>query len=149
MPVAIEELFSRVDAVWREARGGQPMPRRADISPVKLGSVLQYVSLLDVVAADPLNFRYRLIGEYLSKSYGRNITGSLHTDHFEVAAERPFYDAYVRCAKTAAPQDMIANFKNANGTPHCAQARVWPLSDDGSTVTGLLGGCLYLEKAPC
>lgn len=149
MPVVIEELFSRVDAVWRQARGAQPMPRRADISPVKLGSILQYVSLLDVVAGDPLNFRYRLIGEYLSKSYGRNITRSLHTDHFEVAPERPFYDAYVRCAKTAAPQDMIANFHNANRTLRCAQARVWPLSDDGSTVTGLLGGCLYLEKAPC
>jgi hypothetical protein len=56
----------------------------------------------------------------------------------------PFYDAYVRCVKTRAPQEMIADFRNHNQTPCRARGRVWPLSDDGATVTGLLGGCIYL-----
>ncbi|MBP6013168.1 MAG: PAS domain-containing protein [Alphaproteobacteria bacterium] len=139
-----EQLFAKLDEAWTEARGPHALPRRADINPVKLGSALQYVSLLDVVPGNPPDFRYRLIGQQLIRAYGRNITGELHSANFEKAPVRPFYDAYVRCAATKAAQQMSADFRNFNGTPCRAQARVWPLSDDGETVTGLLGGCLYL-----
>lgn len=142
--ITTDQLFQQLDAVWRTAAGLRPLPRRADIDPVKLGASLQYVSLLDVVRDDPMDFRYRLIGQQLITAYGHNITGALHSDYFMKAPVRPFYDAYVRCVNTRAPQDMIADFRNHNQTPCRAQAKVWPLSDDGAAVTALLGGCIYL-----
>lgn len=143
--ITTDQLFQQLDAVWRAAAGSRALPRRADIDPVKLGASLQYVSLLDVVRAESMDFRYRLIGQQLITAYGHNITGALHSDYFMKAPVRPFYDTYVRCVNTRAPQEVTAKFRNHNQTPCRAQARVWPLSDDGATVTGLLGGCIYLD----
>ena len=139
-----DQLFEKLNEAWNEARGERTMPRRADINPVKLGSALQYVSLLDVVAGSPVDFRYRLIGQQLIRAYGRNITGESHLSNFDKTPPRPFYDGFLRCAQTKAAQEMSTNFRNFNNTPCRAQARVWPLSDDGVSVTGLLGGCMYL-----
>lgn len=139
-----DQLFAKLDSAWTEARGTRALPRRADINPVKLGSALQFVSLLDVVPSNPLDFRYRLLGQQLIRAYGRNVTGESHLANFEKKPPAPFYEAFVRCTQTKAPQDMSTEFRNFNGTPCRAQARVWPLSEDGETVTGLLGGCLYL-----
>jgi len=121
------------------------LPRRTDINPVKLGAALQYVSLIDVVQCDPIDFRYRLLGQQLIKYFGHNITGDLHTQHSDrTSSTRPFYDAYVRCITTKAPQDIEAQYRNHNMTMVRTKARVWPLSDDGTTVSGMLGGGVFL-----
>ncbi len=142
-----EVLFSKLDDAWTEARGTRALPRRADINPVKLGSTLQHVLLLDVIPGKLTDFRYRLLGQQVIRGYGRNITGESHLTTFEKTAPRPCYDAFVRCTQTKAPQVMSTEFRNFNGTPCRAELQVWPLSDDGETVTGLLGGCLYHDLA--
>lgn len=143
--VTPEKLFARLNEVWNEARGARRLPRRADINPVRLGSLLQYVSLIDVVPGEPVDFRYRLLGEQLIRAFGLNITGGLHTAHADTSSStRPFYAAYVRCLSTREPQDIDAEFRNHNKTVVRARARVWPLSEDDDTVTGLFGGGVFL-----
>lgn len=144
-PVTPERLFAKLEEVWREARGARQLPQRTDINPVKLGAALQYVSLIDVVQSDPVDFRYRLLGQQLIKYFGHNITGELHTQHSDrTSPTRPFYDAYSRCLTTKEPQDIEAQYRNHNNTVVRTKARVWPLSDDGATVSGLLGGGVFL-----
>lgn len=140
-----EELFAKLDDAWNAARGERAMPRRSDIDPIKLGTVLQYVSLLDVVPGKRIDFRYRLIGQQLIRAYGRNITGESHLANFDKNPPHPFYDGFVRCTETREAQEMSSDFRNFNNTPCRARGRVLPLSEDGETVTGLLGACLYLE----
>lgn len=147
-PVTPERLFAKLDEVWREARGIRLLPQRGDINPVKLGAALQYVSLIDVVQGDPIDFRYRLLGQQLIKYFGCNITGELHTKHSDrTSPTRPFYDAYMRCLTTRTPQDIEAQYRNHNQTVVRTRARVWPLSDDGSIVSGMLGGGVFLTPA--
>lgn len=138
-----EQVFDLLTDVWQAARGSRAMPARADINPAKAGAALQYVALIDVISGSPVDFRYRLIGQHLIDSYGRNVTGGLHSDLTHNRPQRPGYDAFVRCVETQTPQATMADFNNHNGTPSRARVRVWPLSDDGSKVTGLLAACIY------
>lgn len=147
-PVTPERLFAKLEEVWRDARGERALPRREDINPIKLGTALQYVSLIDVVSGDPVDFRYRLLGQQIIKYYGHNITGGLHTDHADrTSPTRPFYEAYLRCITAKAPQDIDAQYRNHNKTLVRTRARVWPLSDDGETVSGLVGVGMFLTPA--
>ena len=144
---APEQVFIQLDSAWQAARTSRELPARADINPARVGSALHYAALLDVVGdTPPVDFRYRLLGQHLIESYGRNLTGSTQLSSFGDLPGRPFYDALVRCAETKTPQDASVEFENHNGTPCQARARAWPLSEDGETVTGLLVGFVYLNK---
>lgn len=143
-----DQLFQRLEQVWIETCSGRAMPARADVSPAKLKDCLPYVSLIDVVPGDPIDFRYRLLGQKIIDGFGSNITGGLHTKHADRTSPTwPFYDAYRRCVATRQPQSLEHQFRNGNQTLVRMRARVWPLSDDGATVTGLLGGGMFLEPA--
>lgn len=144
--LTVEQLFEQVEQTWRDACGGRAMPRRADISPAKLKSCLPHVTLIDVVEGDPIDFRYRLLGQKLIDGFGSNITGGLHTQHADRTSPTwPFFDGYCRCVATRQTQSFEHQFRNRSQTLVRLQARAWPLSDDGETVTGLLGGGMFLE----
>jgi hypothetical protein len=143
--VTPEKLFARIEEVWRDACGARRLPRRRNIDPVKLGTLLQYVSLIDVVPSEPLDFRYRLVGEHVIRSYGSNITGGTHKDYASRSTHgRPIYNALVRCVATGEPQDIEGEFRNYNNTLVRMRARVWPLSEDDDSVSGLIGGAIFL-----
>jgi hypothetical protein len=138
-----EQIFAQLADVWQTARGNRVMPARTDINPASGRRFT--MALIDVVPGSPVDFRYRLIGQHLIDSYGRNVTGALHSDLTHDRPERPGYDAYVRCVETRTPQAATVDFLNHNDTPCRARVSVWPLSDDGSTVTGLLAACIYMK----
>jgi hypothetical protein len=143
---SLQQLFEGIEAVWNAARGPKPMPKRTDIDPVKFRTLLPYVALIDVVHGDELDFRYRLLGQQVVNGLGRNITGNLHTQHLDPnEADWPFFKAYKRCVASRTAQNIEHEFRNSNETLVRMRARVWPLSDDGELVTGLLGGGQYLE----
>jgi hypothetical protein len=140
-----EKLFERIEAVWRQAHGSRSLPRRGDIDPAKLGGVLPHVALIDVIRDEPIDFRYRVVGQRLITAYGSNITGGTHRQLANpMRKEWPMYEALVRCVHTKLPQNIDVGFRNRNQALLSARARVWPLSDDGETVTGLLGGCVFV-----
>ena len=145
--LTVDALFRQVEEAWRDASAGRATARRGDISPAKLKSALPYVSLVDVVPGDPIDFRYRLLGQRIIDGFGRNITGGLHSQHADRTSPIwPFYDAYRKCVATGLPQAIDHAFRNTNGVKVRMQAHVWPLSDDGDGdgVTGLLGAGMFL-----
>lgn len=142
--VAPEKLFEKIEAVWRQAHGSRALPARGDINPAKLGNVLPNIALIDVVPSEPIDFRYRVVGQRLITAYGGNITGGTHRQFANpLRKEWPIFETFVRCMNTKLPQDIAAEFRNRNQALLSARARVWPLSDDGEHVTGLLGGCVF------
>lgn len=150
MPQTItpEKLFEKIEAVWRQAHGSHALPRRGDIEPAKLGNALPHVTLIDVVTGEPIDFRYRVVGQRLITAYGSNVTGGTHRQFANpLRKEWPLYEAFVRCVNTKLPQDITVEFRNRNQALLSARARVWPLSDDGEAVTGLLGGCVFVTPA--
>jgi hypothetical protein len=143
-----QTVFAQLDETWRTARAGRLLPARTDLNPALAGGALRYAALLDVVQKQPLDFRYRLIGQHLIDSFGKNVTGKLHNDTFPARPIQPFCEALERCVTTGEPQEMMmGEFRNHNGTPCRVQGRAWPLSDDGTNVTGLLTGCVYMTPA--
>jgi hypothetical protein len=141
-----EWLFQTLETAWHEARSARLMPRRKDISAGKLKSCLPYVTLIDVVHGDPIDFRYRLLGQKLIDGFGGNLTGTLHSEHADRSRPTwPFYDAYCRCVATQHAQSIEHEFRNRNKTVVRMRTRVWPLADDGVTVTGLFGGGIFVE----
>ena len=148
MSVAPEKLFEKIEAVWRQAHGSRTLPARSDINPAKLGNALPHVTLIDVVPSEPVDFRYRVVGQRLITAYGSNITGGTHRQFANpMRKEWPIFEALVRCMNTKLPQDIAVEFRNRNQVLLSARARVWPLSDDGESVTGLLGGCVFSAPA--
>lgn len=146
--LTVEQLFDQLEQAWTAARGLHAMPRRADIKPAQLKACLPHVTLIDVVAGEPVDFRYRLIGQKLIDGFGGNLTGELHSKHIDSSiAVRPFYETYRHCLATRQAQSLDHQFRNRNRTLVRMRARVWPLSDDGETVTGLFGGGMFLEPS--
>ena len=143
-----EKLIEQLNQAWTTARGSRRWPQRAEVDPANLRGALAYASLIDVVPGEPLDFRYRLLGQRLIEGFGQNITGSLHSEFADKKRTTwPLYEAYKRCVTTGEPQDIDHEFRNRNQTPVRVRARVWPLSDDGKTVTGLLGGGVFVVGA--
>ncbi len=61
-------------AYWREKRGARALPARADISPREIKPYLGWVCLLDALP-DYADFRYRLVGSYVSEYFLGDGTG--------------------------------------------------------------------------
>ncbi len=66
-------------AYWGAKRGPRTMPSRKDIDPAEMVSFLPNVFLLDV-KADPLDFRYRLIGTLMDQHMNERYTGRWMSD---------------------------------------------------------------------
>lgn len=149
-PVTPEVLFDRVQATWDDARKGRPMPRRQDIDAVKLGTFLPYVGLIDVLHGERVDLRYRLVGGQTTQHYGVDLTGLVHSQVTgEAFPQSRFLEACRQCIETRQPQTLdIAQGRNKKNLPFEVTARIWPLSDDGSTVSCLLGGAVFRTLNP-
>jgi hypothetical protein len=67
-------LIHQLHDYWNAKRGGQAMPRRADIDPSEIKPLLPYV-LLGEFKDDPVRLRYRLVGTEVVTIYGVDFTG--------------------------------------------------------------------------
>src|SRR6266404_3792675 len=68
-------ILSEAHAFWRSKLAGRSMPSRKDIDPTEIPQLLRYVMLIDVLA-DPLDFKYRLIGTAVCSLLHRDYTWS-------------------------------------------------------------------------
>ena len=148
--VTTAELFDRIQTAWDHARQGRAMPRRQDIDAVKVGALLPYVGLIDVIHGEQIDLRYRLVGAQTTQSYGFNLTGHVHSQLITGRnLPNQFYVACQRCVETRQIQTIeIADGRNRKDLPFQVVARIWPLSDDGETVTCLLGGAVFQTPEP-
>ena len=80
------DRLSRLFRIWKEIRGPQGLPSRADLSPERLGFILGQITIVDILR-DPINFRYRLIGTRLEEAGRRGDQGKT-LDQVEPASYR-------------------------------------------------------------
>jgi hypothetical protein len=70
---------------WRARHRAGHAPGRGDIDPVDIPRLLPYVMLLDVLATDPPDFRFRLVGTHITLMHradntGRRVSEAFHGD---------------------------------------------------------------------
>jgi hypothetical protein len=141
-----DALFAHVEACWNQARGNAASPQRKDISPARLGRALPFVTLIDVIHGDPIDFQYRLIGQHLILNTGQNLTGKRSLElPATTPTGRPLYEAYVKSATTREGVRIDLDLMNMNGTKRRMQGLVLPLGAPGRPVAGLLGAALFQE----
>jgi len=142
--IKAEELFAVVQAAWDSARGDRAMARRQDIDAIKIGGLLPYVGLIDVVHGERIDLRYRLVGAQTTQNFGLDLTGLFHSQHANPEVPSPWKDTCLRCIRNRSVETLtIEDGRNYKQLPFKVEARIWPLSDDDAIVDTLLGAALF------
>lgn len=125
---------------WCARRGAAAMPRRADIDPIQLKSHLPRLVLADAWYA-PLRFHFRVVGGELEERLGRRYTGTTID-----ASAGAFFKPYQACAEQVRPIREYVRYDFDDGGPIGEFERLLlPLSEDGKTVTMVLGEVIYKQ----
>ncbi len=132
---AHEELY----AYWSSLRAGRALPIRRCLDPADMKRLLPTVSLTEVIAGEPRDYRIRLAGTALYNVYGREITGRSLTEVYNTAAADYWRRELGRVVEMARPGVGVHNLA-WRGAGHLSI--VWirlPLSCGGSDVDMILG----------
>jgi len=133
-----EKLKSVFDA-WESRRAGRIGPKRDEISPAPLRSVLASTFIIDVVDGGR-DFRFRFAGDRIIQFMGRRFAGMLLSE----LTGSPFFDSmhamYSGCVAAKAPVGSGIRQASYPGKEFLEiEAMVLPLSEDGVDVTHLFG----------
>lgn len=141
---ALRDLY----LAWQTARlDGKLLPRPGDIDPARYGMEEHAYTLL-IAGVDPAAFRFLTVGAALNQRFGRPLSGEvigLSDDEAEVMGD--LEAAYRRCTRTLAPVYQSARFDFGDSAPLHLERLIMPLSDDGQTITHLLG-VSYFNESP-
>lgn len=149
----VEVPFDRVtssrvrefDAYWRSKIRGGSMPRREDIDPAEITSLLPFLVMVDI-EHNPFRIRYRLCGTLVS-FYDEELTGKYleelrNTTQEEIALIAGFYRAAVFVSRPV--YVAITGRSRQTGSPIAIAGGIWPLSSDGAQIDK----CVAIEEFP-
>lgn len=134
-------LLSFVRDYWFTKRGTRDMPRRADISPAELKPYLPNILLADIVDGGR-DFRYRLVGGHLHRSFAGNPTGKLMSETLQPFGQetvRRTVDIYAAVAGRRGPMRIRSAGSYYAQDLKIVDAILTPLSDDGTNVNMIFG----------
>lgn len=133
-----EKLKGAYD-VWDSLRSGRVGPKRDELSPALLRSVLASTFMIDVVDGGR-DFRFRFAGDRVIQFMGRRFAGMLLSE----LPGSSFFDnmraMYSGCVASKGPVTSGVRPVTYPGKEFLeAEAMVLPLSEDGSNITHLFG----------
>jgi hypothetical protein len=133
----LKELYG----YWLARRGSRDFPARRDLDPLDFRSALGHVVLLDVFY-EPLRFRFRLHGTELVEHAGYDLTGKMVDDLPDTANRAVLLE---RChGLIDAREPLVVVRERQLGKRVFGYEAVWmPLSNDGRTISMLMGGIVY------
>jgi hypothetical protein len=134
--------LKQIYAYWLGKKGRRRAPRRADIDPAEIASLMPHVGLVDV-HREPMRFRYRLLGTEVVRGLGLELTGrfldEVPLDDHQCAIARE----YTCVAERAEPVCATWEYTRPDGR-HVRYERLGlPLMSDGKTVDMLFGGAVF------
>ncbi|MBI3709777.1 MAG: PAS domain-containing protein [Proteobacteria bacterium] len=137
-------LLQRLLQEWDARRRGRRMPARADFQPEALRFILGSLILFDVLA-EPLRFRYRLVGTNLSWRRGVDLTGSLLDEHPDQRLREEAVPVCRIVVDTRRPYLFRPCFIGTSGTSFNYEALLLPLSSDDAVVEMIMAGQIFPE----
>jgi len=138
-------LLAALSRYWSAKRGDRPMPGRFDIVPGEIRYQLTHVLLADVVEGGA-DFRYRLVGSGLHRSFPQVPTGKLMSEAlapFGEATVTGTIAAYRQVVTSRTPSRLRGAGALYGQDPKYFDAILLPLSDDGETVNMIFGGFFF------
>jgi hypothetical protein len=126
---AIRKLFE----YWRSKCAGRDMPRRADIDPVEIPTLMPNLLVADI-EYDPFRVRYRLVGTRVVEMTGYEFTGRYLDEIALPNDEGPFQECYQLACESRSPVMSRIKWHLAPNTTEEYDICILPLSDDGRRV---------------
>jgi hypothetical protein len=134
------DKLASILAIWKELSAGRIAPKREEILPAKLRSLLPWTWIVDVIDGGA-DFRFRIAGDRIIEYLGQRYAGKSLSEMRGPAFFELMHDIFSYGVKYKRP---IANGPLRASHPLRAhlesEVLVLPLSDDGENVTGLFGG---------
>ena len=121
---------------WQMKRAGRAMPARRDIDPVDIPALLPYVVLIDVLA-EPLDFRYRLIGTEIRNISRHDYTGRRFSELSGKGRGSVLWAHCEEVVRRQAPLSGSTPYVRSEHLRRCENVLL-PLSEDGEDVTMIL-----------
>ena len=123
-------------AYWQDRRGGRRMPSRADLDPAHFPALLPHVLLIDV-QANPLDFRYRLVGTGIVDRAGADHTGIRLANLAYQGPQSALWRLFSHTARAAKPACAEVDSLTSLRMPRSAEILAMPLSPDGAAINML------------
>lgn len=126
---------------WDGKRGGRLMPRRQDIKPAEIVSLLPNVLLVDV--EKPLRLRYRLIGTRIAETMGRDSTGKYYDEIYDRELLEDIYFSFRHLIDRKQPLRTFGEAFYEDKNIYSYETMNLPLSDGGNDVDRVLGMIVF------
>jgi hypothetical protein len=138
-PTGCSLVVNAVRAHWDALRGQRLCPRRNEIDPVEIWATLRYLTLVDFLE-DPFRVRMSLIGsEIARRSPGQKEGGFLHEMDWPVEDLVDTTEAYTRVHNERRPLYGLSRVTFEDRGGYVFEWALFPLSEDGGSITGALG----------
>jgi hypothetical protein len=134
-------------AYWHGKLAGRAMPARRDIDPVEMPQLLPYVMLVDVLA-DPLDFRYRLIGTEVRAILARDYTGSRFSEVPGKGSDSVVWRNCAEVVRHKAPLSRSPPYVGPERDLRRCENVLLPLSEDGKEVSMIMQ-VISFERGRC
>lgn len=124
-------------AYWERKRAGRPLPHPADIDPTEIPKLIASIVICDL-ESNPYRVRFRLAGTRQVHVLGSELTGR-YVDEMNWP-EGPFvHRIFAQARDERAPVFGFYYWGFREGTPGASEFGLFPLSEDGESVTRVLG----------
>jgi hypothetical protein len=136
--VAPEDIRSRVlrdgYAYWLEKKGDRLMPSRGDLDPLlERPQLCSHIILFDVMS-DPLDFRYRLIGQSVRRRMGENWVGRRMSEIDFQRAPNPIWQHHAWVVEHRAPRFIRPEYIHPKEDFRFVESAILPLGPDPDRV---------------
>ncbi|MGO1121012.1 PAS domain-containing protein [Rhodovibrionaceae bacterium A322] len=129
----IQHIYS----YWNDKRQGRAMPRRADIDPLDMVSLLPNLVLVDVTW-DPFKLTYRLVGTRNVEQRSFDPTGKSVEEGFFGQSKETVLALYKQVAEKGQPLFQREDHLSSAGRRMKDEVIFLPLSEDGQITSQIL-----------
>jgi hypothetical protein len=127
---------------WTDRHNGRYLPTTADIRLEPLDLCRNGFVVRAGIQGATVDLRYHSAGEIITQRIGRPLVGeSVNAGDVEVVGS--LESAYRRCARDRMPIYQFIRIDFGDGVPMRFERLLLPLSDDGRSITHLLGVVLF------
>lgn len=137
LPKAPSPILDAAFEYWLSKKCGPEIPLRSAIDPVEIPRLLPHLMLLDVLR-EPLDFRYRLIGEGIQANITPGFRGKTHRQLDGKGPGSLVWEGLRKVVETGIPRYGRAPYVGPESAVKQFLDLLLPLSEDGAGVSQIL-----------
>ncbi|MGP1257289.1 MAG: PAS domain-containing protein [Kiloniellales bacterium] len=137
LPRIDSALHEEAFAYWMANRAGGGVPLRTCIDPVAIPTLLSHVIILDVLR-EPLDFRYRLIGDMVQPNVRRGLEGETLRNLPGKGPDSAVFKGLKKVVETGIPRYGRTPYEGPRAEVDAVFDLLLPFSEDGASVSHIL-----------